>query len=86
MHYNKLDECRPLWGEPSRAVSKCDYTLHVLAQAACFLIGEKVGDTGSNTSSSRISYLFIALYKTCLLTHRSAHIVAVVTQWTITKL
>ena len=42
------------------------------------VIGEKVGDTGSNMSSNRISCLSIALYNTCLLTCRSAHIVAVV--------
>ena len=53
------------------------------------LIGEKVGDNGSNMSSNRIGCLFIALYKTCLLTRRSAHIVAVfgrLMQWTMTKL
>ena len=74
-----LDECRTLWGEPLQAVC-----LHVIIRCMRWhklhvsLIGEKVGDNGSNTSSNRIGCLFIALYKTCLLTRRSAHIVAVV--------
>ena len=76
-----LDECRTLWGEPSRAVC-----LHVIIPTLHALPGhkldvsliERVGDNGSNTSSNRIGCLFTALYKTCLLTRRSAHIVVVV--------
>ena len=67
-----LDKCRTLWSEPLWAVC-----LHVIRHCMhVSVIGEKVGDTGSNMSSNRISCLSIALYNTCLLTCRSAHIVA----------
>ena len=59
-------------------VSTCDQTLHALALVACSFDRREGCVTGSNTSSNRICCQFIALYKTCLLTRRSAHIVAVV--------
>ena len=61
-----------------------------LALAACSLIGEKVGDTGSNTSSNRIACQFIALFKTCFaytsLSSHSSCTCSWPTQWTMTKL
>ena len=60
----------------------------MLALAAC-LLEEKVGDTGSNMSSNRICFQFIALYKTCfvytLLNSHSSCTCSGPTQWTVTN-